>query len=220
MEIEFTLVAGNPHLYREPIVLADCESFPPGDEAVCPWVESDDPADCTEEECPEPAPCTEDPNCPTPTLPVIVTTSEECVCTPIQPVETCISVPAPTCGGQSVPIFKVFSGNNPIYSTSIRILQNSLELPCEQIAEDPCLSCATIGIRFIPANSTLIIDGVTRRITIECSGGEVQPGEPFLVGSFTWPVLECTDYCICFRVDGLTASEDACFSVAVVPREM
>ena len=220
MEIEFSLVAGNPHFYREPIVLADCVGFP--ESTDCPWVESNDPADCAEEECPDPVPCTTDPNCPTPTLPVIVTTSEECVCTPINPVETCVAVPASTWGRdfQGVPIFQVFSGSQPIYSTQIRIIQNSVGLTCDVLAEDPCLACTTIGIRFIPANSTLTIDGVNRRITIECPGGEVQPGEPFLTGGFEWPVFSCSDYCVCARVDGLTASEDACFSMSVVPREM
>jgi hypothetical protein len=219
MEIEFTLVAGNPNFYREPIILADCTPFPaPTD---CPWVESDDPADCTEEECPEPEPCTADPNCPQPSLPTIVTDIDECVCEPLVPVERCVSIPASTYGRnfQGVPIFEVFSGSTPTYSTKIRIIRNAIGADCDVLAEDPCLACTTIQIRFIPANSTLVIDGVNRRITIECPGGEVQPGEPFLAGAFTWPVFECIDYCVCVEVDGLTAADDACFSVAVVPRE-
>lgn len=222
MEIEFSLVAGNPHMYRNPIVLADCETWE--DEIAlimsCPWVESDDPADCAEEECPDPTPCTDDPNCPSPTLPVIVTTIDECVCEPISPVEKCVGIPASKCTTQSVPIFQVFSGSQPLYSTRIRVLENPIGLTCETIAMDPCLSCATIGIRFIPANSTLTIDGVNRRITIECPGGETRPGEPFLTTGFTWPVFECFDYCVCFEVDALTVASDACFSVSVVPREM
>jgi hypothetical protein len=223
MEIEFTLVAGNPHFYRQPVVLADCVPFPLASEEECPWVDSSDPNDCPPPaECPEPEPCTMDPNCPSPTLPIIITESDECVCTPFQPVETCVAVPASTwgCSSEAVPIFQVSSGDQPIYSTEIRIIQNSIGRTCDELSEDPCLSCTTIGIRFIPANSTLVIDGVNRRITIECAGGEVQPGEPFLTGSFEWPVFSCSDYCVCATVDGLTASEDACFSMSVVPREM
>lgn len=222
VEVEFSLVAGNPHLYGSPTTLADC--VPLLDANRCPtWVKVTNPADCPDEDtCPEPAPCAADPNCPVPSLPIITTILNECICDMYEPETTYFSVPAATYGlnFEGVPIFRIYAGSQPLRATNIRFIENVLGGSCESVAEDPCLYCDSITIRYVPAFATLVIDGVNKRVSIECKGGVVEPGEPYIVGSFSWPTLQCMNYCIAVSVDAFTAATDSCFSMSVVPKEM
>jgi hypothetical protein len=227
MEIEFSMVAGNPHIYRAPVLLADCETFAVGE---CPeWLVVSDPAECPAPEPGVPIDCPDttaavatDPNCPTPTLPPVFTVDESCFCDPFAPVSLCVSVPASTYGFdfQGAPVFTIYSGSDVLRSTTIRLVENPLSLDCADITTDPCNFCEFITIRYLPAFSTLTIDGVNRRVTIETPGGDIQSGEQFMVGNYNWPLLECIDYCVCATVDGATAAADACFSMSVYPQEM
>jgi hypothetical protein len=237
MEIEFSLVAGNPHMYRQEIILADCETFPAGEsflkvDGECPtpsvsedlFIKVSSPEECpAPDECPEPVSCVaNDPNCPTPSLPIITTVVDPCICDPYFPVELLVDVPASGYGVnfQGAPVFHVYSGGAPLRSTTIRLHENPLNRPCEEIVADPCTACDSITIRWLPEFATLIIDGVNRRITIECPGGTVFPGEPYLVGNYGFPLLECLSYCVSVTIDSATAADDACFSMFVHPKEM
>lgn len=229
MEIEFSLVAGNPRLYRQPVLLADAVPF--GATGTCPeWVVVASPADC-----PPPAPgvftplCDQtpaaivtDPACPHPSLPPVFVADESCFCDPFTPLNLCTPVPASTYGldFQGAPVFSVYSGSDALRSTTIRLVENPLGLDCDVVSADACNYCDFITIRYIPAHSTLTIDGVNRRVTITTPGGDVQPGEQFMVGNYSWPVLECIDYCVCATVDDFTAAADATFSMSVFPQEM
>lgn len=61
---------------------------------------------------------------------------------------------------------------------------------------DPCSACGTFEISYIPENTTMTIDGTTRRIVAELPGGHIRPAS-HLVSSgqndaaFTWPELSC-----------------------------
>jgi len=227
MEVEFTLTAGNPHFYRAPVLLADGETFSVGD---CPdWLVVSDPSECPDtpgvlpNDCPSTAVAVAtDPNCIQPTLPPVFTVDESCVSDPFAPTTVCVNVPASTFGFdfQGAPVFSIYSGAAPLRSTSIRLIENPLGSDCDALAADPCNFCEFITIRYFPAFSTLTIDGVNRRVTITAPGGDVQSGEQFMVGNYTWPLLECVDYCVCATVDGFTAAADATFSLSVYPVEM
>lgn len=221
MEIEFSLVAGNPHLYKEPISIGECVPFPP---SACPTWLKVPPGVCPPVTgCPEGDPCAVDPGCPQPALPVIPVFVNPCDCLPLNPVTTCFDVPASTFGlnFRGEPIIQIFSGSAPIRNATIRIFENPQSLDCAVLTADPCFaSCDDIRIQFIPPNATLTIDSVNRRIQIECIGADIAPGEKFLLGNFEWPLLECVDYCICIEVDGMFIESDACASVSVIPREM
>lgn len=239
MEIEWSMVAGNPHMYRQPVLVADCELFPissdsqlvklaPGEECIdsttADWfVKSTDPADCPPEAvCDTEIPAFSDPLCPRPQLPVITTVVDDCVCDPLAPVDIMVPVAVTDYGMnfQGAPIFSIFSGSVALRSTTIKIYENPLGSGCADIVSDPCAFCSDITIRYLPAFSTLTIDSVNRRITIERPGGDLQSGEQFLVGNITWPLFECIGYCVVASVDGSTAAADACFSMSVYPMEM
>jgi hypothetical protein len=227
-EIEFSIVAGNPHLYRQPILLADKLTFEVG---LCPeWVRVTDPADCPPPAAGifsplcdvAPAAAVTDPRCSQPTLPVITTVAESCFCDPYAPSNICVPVPASTFGMnfQGAPVFQIYSGSAALRSTTFRIVENPLGLDCATITAAACNFCDFISIRYLPAYATLTVDGVNRRVTIETAGGDIQSGEQFMVGSYTWPMLECVDYCVCATVDGFTAAADASFSLSIYPVEM
>lgn len=221
MEIEFSLVAGNPHLYKAPISIAECVPFPAGG---CPeWIKVP-PGTCpTEAICPTGDPCAVDPGCPQPELPTIPVFVNPCDCDPLNPVKTCYDVPASTFGlnFRGEPVIQIYAGSTPMRNATVRFYENPQGLDCDVLTADPCFpSCDDIRIQFIPAFSTLKIDAVNRRIQIECPGADIAPGEKFLLGNFEWPLLECVDYCICIEAEGMTISPDACASVSVVPREM
>ena len=222
MEVEFSMVAGNPHLYRQPVVLADCETF---EVDICPdWLEVASPEECPDPEVCDPVltPVATDPNCDVATLPPVFSVDESCFCDPFAPTDSCVAVPASTYGlnFQGAPVFQVYAGSSPLRSTQIRLVENPLAQDCDVATADECSYCDSITIRYIPAYSTLTVDGIHRRVTIETPGGDVQTGERFMVGNYSWPILECVDYCICVTVDGWTAAEDACFSLSVYPMEM
>jgi hypothetical protein len=228
MEVEFSIVAGNPHLYRAPVPLADGKTFETG---LCPdWLVVASPSECPPPEagvftpaCDQTlTPVATDPKCVTPTLPPVFTVDESCFCDPFAPTSVCVPVPASTYGMnfQGAPVFSVYSGSEALRSTTIRLVENPLAGDCDVVGADPCNFCEFITIRWFPAFSTLTIDGVNRRVTITTPGGDVQSGEQFMVGNYAWPILECIDYCVCVTVDGFTAAADATFSMSVYPQEL
>jgi len=226
MEVEFTLVAGNPHFYRAPVLLADALSFEVG---LCPeWQVVTSPSECVVSpgvptDCSEPtSTIITDPHCAVATLPPVFTVDESCFCDPLAPTSVCVDVPASTFGFdfQGAPVFSIYSGSDALRATTIRLIENPLGSDCDEVGSDPCNFCEFITIRYFPAFSTLTIDGVNRRVTIELPGGDIQSGEQFMVGNYTWPLLECVDYCVCATVDGATAAADATFSLSVYPLEM
>lgn len=169
---------------------------------------------------PEPD-CTFDPFCNTASLPPAPTFTDSCFCDPIVPTEICFAIPGDTVAFfDSVPVIEIFSGDTPMRSTTIRFYQNTMDEPCCTLADNPCKNCASIEIRYIPASSTLTVDGQSRQVTVMCPGSTTAQLADHLVGTFTWPVLECIDYCVCIETDGLIVAANATVSVSVIPREM
>lgn len=222
MEVEFSIIAGNPYFYRAPLTLANAVPF---GEIDCPeWIKVP-PGTCPPVPvCPDPQPCTVDtrPQCIPIAPPIIPQFVDPCACDPLNPVKFCTNFLAANVEAMfnGEPIFQIYSGSMPIRNAQIQIYANPQGLNCDDIISDPCNACTNISIRFIPANATLTIDSTLKRITIECAGGSIQPGEPFLTGTFDWPVFECIDYCICVQVDGISVAPDATYSIDVWPREM
>lgn len=179
------------------------------------------PSDCGTPVCPPPTDCTVDPFCSTGTLPPAPTFTDKCFCDPIVPTEICFTIPADAVAlFESVPVIEIFSGSAPMRATTIRFFQNPKDLPCCTIGEEPCFNCASMQIRYIPANSTMVIDGTTKQVTIQCPGATVPEIGDHLVGIFTWPILECIDYCVCVETEGMALASDATVSLLIVPREM
>lgn len=224
MEIEFALIAGIPFLWKNPQTVATCQYFDITPDECPEWIKVETPEECESQyNCVEPEPCTTDPGCAVPVLPKItLLTEESCFCDPFIPSVIAVPVPLLNIAPNEivVPVFQMFSGDKRLRSTRIRIYENPFNLACEDLIEDECNYCEEIKIRYVPAFSYLLINGVTKSITINCNGVINEPGEAFLVGNYTWPTLECINYCVTVEVDAIYTSSTACFSMSVVAREM
>lgn len=243
MEIEFSLMAGNPYMYGCPVCLCVEQPFTPYTDEDCEgaWekisaielaqinilVAAGGRSPCLPDICPDITDCTEVLTgitaCDPPTLPPIVAFEDACFCEPLQPTQFCCSIPADSFGQffEGAPVIEIFSGSMPMRATTIRFFQNNAGLDCCTVAENPCVECDSVQIRFIPANSTMTIDGTTRSVYVQCPGmSSPVRAERLTVTPFAWPILQCLDYCICVETDGLSVALDATVTVSVVPREM
>lgn len=229
-EVTFTLAASSPFLWAPAITFLDHEPFPVPDGCVIDWVKVPDGTICESLEppvCEEDLPCGSDPFCsPPPALPTYASGVDPCDCDPLDTAQLCQPIPLATTFGRyfdGVPIIEVYSGSAALRNVTVDLYEPEDgvfgEEDCTTIATDPCLRDQRIRIRYVPAHSTLRIDGTTRRITLSCAGGAPVPGDANLSGSFSWPELACTDTCICISADLLTVAADATATLLVVPRE-
>jgi hypothetical protein len=232
LEIEFSLLAGNPFLYGCPVCLCVDETFPVAD---CPeWnvltqaevdairAGGDNP--CADEECPADTDCTTvDNGCLAATLPDIPVFKDKCFCDPLVPVEFCCTIPSTAFSQffEGAPVIEIYSGSAPMRATTIRFFSNPQGLSCCDVAANPCLECDSLQIRYIPKQSTLTIDGTTRTVTVQCPGmGAPILADNLTVTPFAWPILQCGDFCICVETDEISIANDATVSISIVPREM
>lgn len=228
MEIEFSLMAGNPYMYGCPVCLCVDSTFPVADEEDCDWLKVLDsnspPEGCGDATCPEDDDCSQtDSLCDPAELPTIPAFSDSCFCDPLAPVRTCCPVSADSFGQffEGAPVIEIYSGSMPMRSTTIRFFDNLQGLDCCDIATNPCLNCDSVKVRFIPPFSTLTIDGTTRSVTLLCPGMDTPiRAEHLTVTPFAWPILQCIDFCICTETDGVSVATDATVSVSIAPREM
>lgn len=197
----FTLAAGKPWIFREPLVtLSDWVTLSQGTR-----VSGFDP-DTVYSQCPVPTPCLQDPTCADPPLPPA----------PPVPISPCyprgkgnfyrsvlslspLDVPEWV---ENVPVLEVATGTRALRRLIVRFWANPQGLPCDQVT-DPCSACLDISIAYLPAGSTLTVDGRTQRATVDCPSGEFGSSRstPTIYGpqgrNFEWPVFSCpTGLCI------------------------
>lgn len=232
LEIEFSLLAGNPYMFGCPVCLCAEEPFPINDDEDCAldprWVKVLDGGStegCGRETCVLGVDCahTDEFGCGIAVLPDIPPYHDKCFCDPLDPVSFCCSIPQDAFGQffEGAPVIEIYSGSKSMRSTTIRFFANPRGLDCCDVAEDPCLECDSLQISFIPADSTMLIDGTTRTVTITCPGSTVSiPADNLTVTPFAWPILSCVDYCICVETEGGQVATNAWVTISVVPREM
>lgn len=199
--VEWTLVAGTPQIFREPL------------EGTGEWADLADglvvalDPDLVHEYCPDPEPCLDDPECPPPALPP----------RPPIPVGDCYPTGVDTFLGSvlalhvteqpawlsAVPVIEVEAGTQAMRRLVLRFWINPAGVDCWDV-EDPCQACWMVTIPYLPRGSTLRIDGRVQRATVTCPG---EPGRgdavapPTLYGpggtSYQWPEFSCgTGLCI------------------------
>lgn len=229
IHVEFSLLAGNPYMFGCPVCLCSEASFPVAAVTDCGWVKVADSnvpgINCSgEDPCVVVPNCSEDGDvCPTLTLPVIPPFEDRCFCRALAPVQFCCAVPADAFGQffEGAPVIEIYSGSSAMRSTTIRFFENLIGQDCCDAAENPCLNCDELEIRFIPAKSTMTIDGTTRTVTLLCPGMTTpMQAEHLTTTPFAWPILQCIDFCICTETDGGVVASDATITVSITPREM
>ena len=220
--VEFTLVAGKPWIYREPLE--------PGSE----WTMLADGAvltvdpDQVWQRCIEPTPCLEDPQCPPPPLPprAPIPIAD---CYPSgrdtfrQSIISLSPVDQPA-WLESVPVLEVVTGRRPLRRLIVNFWTNPQGGECTDIT-DPCNACTGMQIPYLPARSLLAVDGRVQRAVVDCPQGAVGTAStaPTLYGprgrSFEWPTFPCsTGLCIEILSLDVTTAPDARARVLMVPR--
>ncbi|MFE7105639.1 hypothetical protein ACFU98_10560 [Streptomyces sp. NPDC057575] len=221
--VTFTLVAGKPWIYREPLeTLTDWVPLGTGD-VIGPV----DP-DQVYEQCVTAEPCATDPLCPAPPLPP----------RPPAPMSPCyptgmgtfrrslisVSPLAQSAWLETTPVLEVRAGAQDMRRLIVRFWTNPQGNPCKDIA-DPCNVCTDINVSYLPAGSHLTIDGRVQRSIVECQ--QIPFGTatstPIVYGpqgqNFTWPVFSCpTGLCIEVWSDVDFTAGDATARVLLVPR--
>lgn len=93
--------------------------------------------------------------------------------------------------GRAVPVVQVVVGDNDLQQVRLRFYKRTANLQgCDYEAE--------YLISYLPVNSVLTLDAITKEARVRLPGSEEEvPGEHLLYGSdglpFTWPTLACRD---------------------------
>lgn len=194
-EVTFTVAAGKPWIYREPLVSLsnDWVSLAAGDSLTF------DP-DSVYDQCAAPTPCLDDPLCPAPVLPP----------RPPVPVSPCYptgsarfartvvqldALAAPD-WLEMVPVLSVATGSLAMRRLIVRFWANPQNLPPDQVT-DPCSACLDISVAYLPAGSTFTLDARVQRASVDCPTGVLgsATSTPVVYGpqgqQFEWPVFSC-----------------------------
>jgi hypothetical protein len=223
-EVTFTLVAGKPWIYREPLVTSPAGWVTLGDSGVVRF----DP-DSVYAACAAPVPCLTDPHCPAPPLPP----------RPPVPVSPCYptgidnfrrtvvqldALDAPD-WLELVPVLEVATGSDVMRRLTIRFWANAQNLPCDQVT-DPCSACLDITVAYLPPGATLTLDARVQRSVVDCPQGTIGSTQstPVLYGAqgraMQWPAFECpTGLCIEILSKFDATAPDARARVSLVPRQ-
>lgn len=220
IEVEFSIIAGSPWAYRETQEVCS-DPFPtcgicPGEAEIGFWQKMTTltkyPADKTEAkactallEClADAADCVVDPDCPIPALPEIPGFQDDCGCEAYNFARICCEVSNDIYGQffEGVPTIEVYSGTLPLHNVRIDFYENPQERPCTDPAVfDICNRCASINVRFIPADSTLVIDGLSQQINMICPGDNTQAADSLVTSPFDWPVFSCKNFIVTINAD-------------------
>lgn len=217
-QLTMTLSAGNPFIYSEPRELTGPASYD-----ILPNYDPDIEGDCVED-----TNCLRDASCPAPPAPILAPLPVD-MCFPTGPfpaARAIISVPPDTeaIWAEKVPYIEIRSGALRMERIIIRWYLDAMGTgDCSTL--DPCRACAEINISFIPAYSTLVIDGRTETASVDCPGGPglaratptmwARNGAPFV-----WPVFRCAEaMCVEVIARSSTVASDSTITVSTVIRE-
>lgn len=199
-EVNFTIKAGVPYWYRDPVLVirGDGSGRPqPGiyNDVIPnydPWGIVGDGSGWREK-CPVPASCIDgDPFCTpdkAPAPPVYPAMPPD-PCFPNNPAfwantgnpqgykftaaRAIFAVP-PHLGAdwlEKVPIIRMFTGSKSWTRVIFRWYDNGRGEPCTGDSIDPCYACTEINIPYIPRNTSLVLDGRTRQAVMDCGEGQ------------------------------------------------
>lgn len=218
-QISFTIACGSPFIWRAPVLMATGPQ--PGDQLP----DYEDPG--VPPDCQEPSDCLRDLACPPPPAPVLPPVPVD-ACFPTGPFtasRTVIALPRDQVPiwSEQVPLIFVRAGSQRMERLTIRWYGNPRDVDCATV--DPCSACAEVNIAFIPANSTLTIDGRTESAFVDCAGGPgIATAEPQLYGRggtpFVWPVFSCNaGACLELIAKADSVATDASIEIYYVVRE-
>lgn len=216
MQVEFTLVASKPYLYQDTIVIANSLPLSFGVPTTAPEL-----SDCGTNNC------AINPACPPPVTPPLPVLTNNCYVAPVTPTATRISVPRTYWPDLTdvVPIITIYSGSQPIKSTTLDFYLTASGDPCGELvglgtfACNP--ACGTLKIPYIPGDSTFVIDGRINKMTVVCPfRASTQPGEKLTSGEWGWPSFSCYGFCFELITDQSVLNSTATVTLELVPRSL
>ena len=221
--VTFTLAAAKPWIYRDPLASnVDWVALGTGELVV-----NVDP-DQVYQQCLTPQPCTTDPLCPQPAMPPAAPApTSPCYPTGLGTFRRSLITVNPTdqpAWLESVPVLEVRTGSTDMRRLLVRFWANPQGNPCDTF-NDPCNACSDVNVSYLPAGSTLRLDGRVQRSLVECPQFPIgtATSTPVVYGPrgefFEWPAFPCpTGLCIeVWSRSDFTAS-DATARVLLVPR--
>lgn len=184
------------------------------------------------DDCPEPlATACADPNGPTiapPPLPSLAGPlapggSNAPWCNPTFEITQCVGLPTLPTFGEAVYRFTVFAGAAEMRNARIRVFPGSCD------GDGPIALGVTpieeLRISYVPAGATLVVDGSTRTVSLYCPDiDQWINADSLTYGAYNtfWqhPVIGCGigPLCACMTVDAEHTSDEATFTVEVIPR--
>lgn len=229
MEIEFSLFAAIPWLFRSEVPIVNCIEL---DTAV-------DRITVEEPDCP-PIDCGQEffnlylsgRGCAIPELPPAATYSIDCLDLP-ENLERAVYITVPRSSWrefeEAVPYIVIETGGFYLTDLQLGFYSSASGDPCGDLANNSPLCdlvCDKLTILALPADSKFIIDGRTRTMSVVCDTNVAFPGERFTLGAFSWPVFSCYGFCLelAFSLDDdvpiLTNVGNGCISLSMVPRSL
>lgn len=218
-QVQFTVAAGDPFIYRDPVLVA---TGPQPSQQLPNYQDTGLPPVCFES-----TDCLRDDDCPPPPAPILPPVPID-ACFPTGPFTASRFVLKLDAGkvpiwAEKVPYIRIKTGGSKIERLTLRWYANPMDRDCTDL--DPCSACAEINLAFVPAYSTLTIDGRSQTATVDCPGGPGQTtAEPALYGRggtlFQWPVYNCdTPMCLEVITKADTVAADASMEIYYVVRE-
>ena len=213
----------DPCVWRRPVEVVDGQFWPlPTGDEPCNITWTTDCCDPYRPGCSCEGPCSGDPQCATlPAPPVPPPVEPDCICIPLQVVRQCVDITpdlVPNWEEASL-LITINSGSQPMRNLSINVWPNVLDRDPDQLNE--CQACGVYYVTYVPANSTLTIDGRTCTARLDCPGNATRNAANEVYGSAGGPMscvtLSCgIRYTICADVDIHQVAPDATLSVSVV----
>lgn len=231
VEVEFTLVAGNPRVFLPETELISTTELVSNDSAGDPIVDG-----CLDLiwKC-DPAPDCEtalpiyDPACGAIPPPPIPQSSGACMCDPlvVHRYTSTLTLDVPDALTAVLSVQVTAAGDTPVRNLSFRLFDPTPDYPCEASDDPypPCDLAASLGISYIPAGATLTVDGVRRRALLELADGRVVNASRFIYAAsgspYQWLDLACgASYCMTVEADALNTNVGDTFSVTASLQEL
>lgn len=230
-EVTFTLSAADPCVYRDPVRISTGSlDLQPTTGTCVEWIDNSLlDQDCSgDDSCSTAMNCATDPNCVDVSPPSMPTLTNPCVndCLPAAQYGACIDIPAGTFPNttQGTLVLSIFTGDLPMRNIQIKVWQNPLNLPADQLED--CAMCSVLAISYVAANSTLTIDGGARTATISCVGGTSVRANPYIASgtgsaNFAYPNFAgCGEqFTVCITAAAPIDNSGATFTVDAITKE-
>lgn len=198
-QVEFTLTAAVPGIYRAPAAITSGLAFtPPAPLSACAvtWV----PHTTT---CPEPASCAPAGGCLTdPAAPPVYAPPAAArapgPCLLRLHSATALATAAPNLIPrwlEAVPVLHLTTGDAPMRRLTVRFHSSPDTTITDPAAFDPCSALLELNVTYLPRDVTLVLDGRTEQAYVICPGGARESADTVLFGEdgapFTWPAIAC-----------------------------